>query len=192
MTGGLSEAVESGSVSWQGFAMSDPIELELGHLESPIGRLSFAVCAGALAALEFTSERELRRALRQAHPSASFLTEARAAKAIRERLRAYFGGELDALAPIRVAPFQGTAFQRSVWEALRAVKPGQTASYQELARAVGRPKATRAVGAANGRNPIALVVPCHRIISADGTLGGYAGGLSRKAWLLRHERALLT
>jgi methylated-DNA-[protein]-cysteine S-methyltransferase len=83
----------------------------------------------------------------------------------------------------------GTDFQRSVWKALRAIPAGETRTYGQLAAAIGSPKAVRAVGLANGRNPVALIVPCHRVIGANGTLTGYAGGLERKRWLLQHEGA---
>ena len=82
----------------------------------------------------------------------------------------------------------GTSFQRAVWRALRAIKPGTTKSYGQIAASIGRPTASRAVGAANGANPIAIVVPCHRVIGANGALTGYGGGLPRKRWLLDHER----
>jgi methylated-DNA-[protein]-cysteine S-methyltransferase len=111
------------------------------------------------------------------------------ARHIAERVRAYFAGELGALDEIAVAP-SGTPFQLQVWAALRRIPVGQTRSYQELAVAVAAPTAARAVGAANGRNPISLIVPCHRVIAANGTLHGYGGGLWRKDWLLRHEGAL--
>jgi methylated-DNA-[protein]-cysteine S-methyltransferase len=104
-------------------------------------------------------------------------------------LRAYFAGELAALDTLPVAP-EGTAFEHEVWRALRSIPCGSTWSYAQLARAIGRPAAARAIGLANGRNPIALVVPCHRVIGADGSLTGYAGGLHRKQWLLAHEGAL--
>ncbi|HEY2365943.1 MAG TPA: methylated-DNA--[protein]-cysteine S-methyltransferase, partial [Polyangiaceae bacterium] len=87
---------------------------------------------------------------------------------------------------LRLAP-RGTPFQQRVWKALLGVAFGRTASYGEIARAIGRPEASRAVGAANGKNPIAIIVPCHRIIGANGALVGYAGGLPRKKWLLAHE-----
>jgi methylated-DNA-[protein]-cysteine S-methyltransferase len=83
---------------------------------------------------------------------------------------------------------QGTDFQKTVWRQLTKVTYGQTASYGEIAAAIGKPAASRAVGGANGRNPIAIIVPCHRIIGTDGSLTGYGGGLWRKEWLLRHER----
>ena len=105
------------------------------------------------------------------------------------RLAAYFEGETHALEGLPVV-LHGTSFQLRVWEELRRIPVGDTISYAELATRVGNPKARRAVGAANGRNPVAIVVPCHRVVAADGTLWGYGGGLDRKAWLLRHEGAL--
>jgi methylated-DNA-[protein]-cysteine S-methyltransferase len=104
-------------------------------------------------------------------------------------LRAYFEGELEAIAELPVV-FHGTEFQRAVWSALRAIPCGETLSYGALARRIGRPSAVRAVGLANGSNPIGIVVPCHRVIGSNGTLTGYGGGLDRKRWLLSHEGAL--
>lgn len=109
---------------------------------------------------------------------------------ISEALGDYFDGRLDALDALDLDA-GGTPFQAAVWRALRAVRAGTTATYRDLARALDRPTATRAVGAANGRNPISLAIPCHRIVGADGRLIGYGGGLERKAWLLRHEGARL-
>jgi methylated-DNA-[protein]-cysteine S-methyltransferase len=103
-----------------------------------------------------------------------------------EQLRAYFAGDLrDFDLPLSLS---GTEFQRRVWTALRGIPYGETISYGELARRIGRPSASRAVGAANGCNPISIIVPCHRVIGADGTLTGYGGGLDRKRWLLGHEQ----
>ncbi len=101
------------------------------------------------------------------------------------QLAAYFGGTRLGF-DLPLAP-RGTEFQRKVWAALRRIPPGETLSYGEIAAAVGRPTASRAVGAANGRNPLAIVVPCHRVVGANGQLTGYAGGLDRKRWLLQHE-----
>src|SRR5438105_11955762 len=110
-------------------------------------------------------------------------------RSTREQMRAYFAGELvDFDLPLDAA---GTPFQRRVWEALRGIPYGGTVSYAEIARRIGLPTASRAVGAANGRNPISVIVPCHRVIGADGTLVGYGGGLERKQWLLRHEKEVL-
>jgi methylated-DNA-[protein]-cysteine S-methyltransferase len=104
----------------------------------------------------------------------------------KRQLMEYFGGEravfdlpLDA---------KGTDFQRSVWQQLLKIKCGVTASYKDVANEINNPKAVRAVGAANGKNPISIVVPCHRVIGSNNTLTGYAGGLERKSWLLEHER----
>ena len=107
-----------------------------------------------------------------------------------DRIRAYFKGDVQALETLPVAP-PGTAFQQEVWKTLRKVGPGSTVSYGELAKRIGRPAASRAVGMANARNPVALVIPCHRVIGSSGQLTGYAYGLDRKRWLLRHEGALL-
>ena len=101
-------------------------------------------------------------------------------------LQRYFDGEIAALDTISVA-FGGSPFQNKVWTALRAIRGGTTLSYGALARRIGEPKAVRAVGLANGRNPIGVVVPCHRVIGSDGSLTGYGGGLMRKRWLLEHE-----
>jgi methylated-DNA-[protein]-cysteine S-methyltransferase len=103
-------------------------------------------------------------------------------------LAAYFDGDISALDDLPTRT-QGTEFQRKVWQALRAIPAGQSLSYGALAARIGRPGASRAVGLANGANPIAIVVPCHRVIGADASLTGYGGGLERKRWLLAHERA---
>jgi methylated-DNA-[protein]-cysteine S-methyltransferase len=106
-----------------------------------------------------------------------------------EAIARYFAGDLAAIdaLPVRTA---GTPFQREVWRALREIPCGTTISYAKLARQIGRPNAVRAVGLANGSNPVGIVVPCHRVIGSDGSLTGYGGGIERKRWLLRHEHAL--
>jgi methylated-DNA-[protein]-cysteine S-methyltransferase len=104
---------------------------------------------------------------------------------VQDELAAYFAGELQAFS-VKLAP-RGSDFQREVWNELGRIPPGKTLTYAELAARVGRPKAIRAVGAANARNPISIIVPCHRVVGSNGTLTGYAGGLERKEWLLRHE-----
>jgi methylated-DNA-[protein]-cysteine S-methyltransferase len=105
--------------------------------------------------------------------------------AVREQLDAYFAGELEEF-DLPLAP-RGTSFQRRVWDELTRIPFGETISYSELAHRLGDPRLVRAVGVANGRNPIAIVIPCHRVIGADGSLVGYGGGLERKRWLLDHE-----
>ncbi|GAC1625359.1 MAG: methylated-DNA--[protein]-cysteine S-methyltransferase [Nevskia sp.] len=105
------------------------------------------------------------------------------------QLRAYFAGELKQFDVPLAA--RGTEFQQRVWQALLEIPYGVTTSYGELARRLGDAKASRAVGLANGRNPVSIIVPCHRVIGADGSLTGYGGGLDNKLWLLRHEGAML-
>lgn len=104
-----------------------------------------------------------------------------------EQIRAYLAGELKQFDLPLKQP--GTAFQQTVWQRLQTIDYGVTASYRDLAGMIDKPQAMRAVGSANGRNQIAIIVPCHRVIAADGTLGGYGGGLWRKQWLLDHERS---
>ena len=101
-------------------------------------------------------------------------------------LRRYFGGDVGALDTVPVE-LNGTPFQKTVWQALRRIPCGTTISYAELARRIGDPAAVRAVGTANGANPVAVIVPCHRVIGSNGNLTGYGGGLDRKQWLLEHE-----
>jgi len=105
--------------------------------------------------------------------------------AVREQLDAYFAGELERF-DVRLA-VHGTDFQMRVWDQLMRIPFGETISYSELARRLGDPKLVRAVGLANGRNPVSIIIPCHRVIGADGSLVGYGGGLERKRWLLEHE-----
>jgi methylated-DNA-[protein]-cysteine S-methyltransferase len=107
-------------------------------------------------------------------------------QAVVDAVCAYFDGAINALEPIRVAA-SGTPFQRAVWEALRSIPPGTTLTYGALARMLGRPGGARSVGHANGANPISVVVPCHRLVGASGSLTGYGGGITRKQWLLAHE-----
>jgi len=106
------------------------------------------------------------------------------------KMKAYFDGDLSIIDTLSSAT-AGTPFQREVWQALRSIPCGQVMYYGELAEQLGRPGAARAVGAANGSNPVSIVVPCHRVIGRNGTLTGYAGGVQRKEWLLRHEGYLL-
>jgi methylated-DNA-[protein]-cysteine S-methyltransferase len=139
-----------------------------------------------LRAIEFHDcEARLMQLLR-IHYGSRTLCERRAPAAIRNALAGYFAGDLRAIDRIEVATM-GTQFQRDVWAALRTIRPGSTLSYSALATRIGRSKAVRAVGAANGSNPISVVVPCHRVIGADASLTGYGGGIERKRWLLGHE-----
>lgn len=164
------------------------------ELDSPVGRLSLYVIpsSGALCALEFDSGTKRPNTGTPASLSARFQTVeiefVNDPCEYSSHLRAYFAGDVSVLDSIPVDA-HGTAFQGTVWKALRRLRAGETTSYGALALAIGRPGASRAVGLANGSNPVAIVVPCHRVIGANGTLTGYGGGLERKRWLLDHERA---
>jgi len=142
--------------------------------------------AGAVRALDFADYEERMIRLLRRHAPKAMLADGRAPEAVRTAVEAYFGGDVRALDGLTVKT-GGTEFQRSVWSALRAIPAGETRSYGQLAAAIGSPRAVRAAGLANGQNPIAVIVPCHRVIGANGTLTGYAGGLERKRWLLAHE-----
>lgn len=149
-----------------------------GHHDGPLGRLLLVKRGGRLAGIYFEDRRggsPIEEGCRE--DPGGFARE-------RAALDAYFAGEGE-LAALEVDLSAGTPFQRRVWEALRRIEPGRTRTYGELARELG--SSPRAVGAANARNPVSIVVPCHRVIGADGDLVGYAGGLARKRWLLRHE-----
>ena len=141
---------------------------------------------GLLRALDFADHESRMSRLLRLHYGAYTLVKGVAPAVVTRALRAYFDGDLDAVAEIQTAT-GGTAFQREVWSALREIPAGSTVSYGRLATSLGRAGSSRAVGAANGANPIAIVVPCHRVIGADGSLTGFASGLGRKRWLLNHE-----
>jgi len=161
--------------------------LEMARVETPLGTVHCAVRDGRLCALEFADRWQHRLAWLQRRLGPLTTRLAPDPAGIAGRLTAYFAGSADAFDGIELELF-GTPFQRRVWTALRDVPAGRTVSYGALARTVCVPSAARAVGAANGANPIAIVVPCHRVVGADGALTGYAGGLERKRWLLEHER----
>ena len=161
----------------------------LDRLPTPIGTMLVVTDEQArLRALEWEDhEPRMHRLLHLHYGKDGFvLDEGRAPAAIRSALDAYFEGDLSAIEPLSVAT-AGTPFQREVWAALRAIPAGETLSYGALAKKIARPAAVRAVGLANGANPIGVVVPCHRVIGADSSLTGYAGGVERKRWLLAHE-----
>lgn len=146
---------------------------------------------GRLRALDWHDHEPRMRTLlaRQYRHASPELQETHQAPAAHAALLRYFSGELHVLDTLPVA-LGGTDFQRLVWRTLRDIPPGQTLSYAELARRIGRPAAIRAVGLANGANPISLALPCHRVIGSNAALTGYGGGLHRKQWLLEHEHAL--
>lgn len=150
-------------------------------INSPIGRLTLAASASALHAIEFENNR---------HPQARADWVAGESALLRQaalQLQEYFAGHRRQF-DLPLAPL-GTDFQRAAWQALTAIPYGETRSYAQQAAALGRPRATRAVGAANGRNPLPILLPCHRVIGASGALTGFGGGIEIKRWLLAHEQA---
>lgn len=162
--------------------------VDITVLESPIGPLTLGVRTARVCALFFGDcAHEVRKAAGRWYRTDAVVTTDGQARETAAALRAYFDGDVRALDTIPVE-LNGTPFQVRVWNALRQVAPGRTASYSDIARAIGAPAAVRAVGAANGANPVSLIVPCHRIVGANGSLTGYGGGLDKKQWLLAHER----
>ncbi len=169
--------------------MTRPSGLSLDRRPSPLGEILLVTDeAGAVRALDFHDYAPRMARLLRLHYGDLPPEDGAAPAAVRKALSDYFEGVLDALSAVAWAT-NGTAFQQQVWSALLDVSPGTTSTYAALAERIGKPAATRAVGAANGANPIAILVPCHRLIGANRSLTGYAGGLERKAWLLRHEGA---
>ena len=168
------------------------MNLTLSWLESPIGPLALACdAAGAVRGLSFGDG--LIGAMRREYPGAA-LSEGVAPAAAARQIAAYFDGDREALTRVNWSLDGATAgdgFQARVWRALAAVPAGVTISYGEMAKRAGEPGAAQAAGVALNRNPIPLILPCHRVIGADGSLTGFGGGLERKGWLLRHEGALL-
>ncbi len=169
-----------------GLPVTPSITLEAARVDTPIGPFFLAVREGTLVAASFDGREDgMARALERRFGPVS-LEEHPDPGGIVARLRAYFKGDLPALDAIKSDP-GGTPFQQRVWAALRRIPVGTTLSYSALARDIGDPDAVRAVGTANGSNPVPVVIPCHRVIGADGSLTGYGGGLERKRWLLVHE-----
>jgi methylated-DNA-[protein]-cysteine S-methyltransferase len=169
--------------------MTDLLRFLIDHTSTPIGELALiADDVGRLRGLHFADrEDSLLPQLRRHYGERGFSLEpGRDPGGVTSALEAYFRGELKAIDALPVET-GGTPFQRAVWAALRGIPCGTTVSYSELARRIGRPAAVRAVGLANGANPIAIVLPCHRVVGANGSLTGYGGGLPRKRWLLAHE-----
>jgi methylated-DNA-[protein]-cysteine S-methyltransferase len=191
--------------SVKGAGMHDAVQLLIDRTETPIGELMIIADAeGRLHATDWTqsasrgigpdrnsaesdgTERRLIEQLQRRYRLNISLEPALNPGGLTRAIDAYFAGNLAAIELIPVEAV-GTPFQRAVWSALRTIPCGTTISYAELAQRVGRPSAVRAVGLANGSNPVSIVVPCHRVIGSDGRLVGYGGGLERKRWLLAHE-----
>ena len=170
--------------------MPNVLQLLIDRIETPIGELLLVADeAGKLRALDWADyEDRMLRMLRRHYGKNGFtLTPAHNPHGLRDTMQRYFAGDVNAIDEISVET-AGTPFQRSVWKELRNIPGGSAISYGKLAEQIARPKAVRAVGLANGSNPIGIVVPCHRVIGSDGSLTGYGGGLERKRWLLEHER----
>ena len=158
--------------------MSEPIFIH--RLASPVGALLLVSDGTALTGL-YTAGHEMVAPAGAIEDSSRF-------RRVSAQLERYFAGKLEVFeVPLDL---RGTPFQQSVWKELTTIPYGTTISYRELAERVGNPRAVRAVGGANGRNPVSIIVPCHRVVGADGDLVGYGGGIDRKRWLLGHERAL--
>jgi methylated-DNA-[protein]-cysteine S-methyltransferase len=160
--------------------------LRFSLYDSPIGQLKLVADDGSLLAILWPKEKEGRVPLRAMVRAGSYGVLDTVARQLNE----YFAGER-VVFDLPMAP-RGSEFQRNVWDQLAAIPYGETRSYAEIARALGNPKATRAVGQANGRNPISIVTPCHRVIAANGSLGGFAGTLEAKQYLLDLESRALT
>jgi methylated-DNA-[protein]-cysteine S-methyltransferase len=169
--------------------MPEPLKFLTDRFDTPIGEMIIvADHDGNLRAVEWTDHEErLQKSLRLHYGRNGFKLEpSHNPSGLSDVMKRYFEGELSAITelPVRTA---GTPFQREVWRALREIPHGTTVSYGKLAKQIGRPNAVRAVGLANGSNPIGVVVPCHRVIGSNGSLTGYGGGIERKRWLLEHE-----
>lgn len=169
--------------------MSETLELIIDRIDTPIGEMVIvADHEGNLRAADWTDhEARMLRLLRRQYGENGFRLElGKNPHGLADAINRYFAGDLTALDGLPVKT-TGTPFQRAVWSALRTIPCGTTMTYGELARQIGKPAAVRAVGLANGSNPVGVIVPCHRVIGANGSLTGYGGGIDRKKWLLEHE-----
>ncbi len=166
------------------------MNLFIDRIPSPIGIVLIVSDGVALNGLDFGDHEDRMMQLMRIHYGACTLEPMRNPAGLRDRLEAYFARDFAAIDNI-VVQTGGTPFQKEVWAELRRIPLGATTTYGELAAKIGRPKSSRAVGMANGSNPVGIVVPCHRVIGASGALTGYGGGIDRKRWLLEHEGAQL-
>ncbi|UBF29237.1 methylated-DNA--[protein]-cysteine S-methyltransferase [Kovacikia minuta CCNUW1] len=161
-------------------------ELLIDRVDSAIGQIFVVSDGKKLCALDFADYKARMLSLLEKRYRSFRLTEAANPQGFSDRLRAYLAGDLTSLDEIPVST-GGTPFQQQVWFTLRSIPVGTVATYGNLAEKIGKPKAYRAVGMTNALNPVAIVLPCHRVIGANANLTGYAGGLERKKWLLHHE-----
>lgn len=186
-----SENREHGSTAWVMMPGMTALTFFSETLDTPVGTLILLTDdQDRLRALDWTDyeERMLRLLKSQYRQPVTVESRTGASSPASHAMRAYFAGDLSAIDDL-LTETGGTDFQRAVWKALRDIPAGQTVSYGALAAAIGKPMAVRAVGAANGANPVGVVVPCHRVIGSNASLTGYGGGLERKRWLLAHEGA---
>ncbi|MBD2106767.1 methylated-DNA--[protein]-cysteine S-methyltransferase [Nodosilinea sp. FACHB-13] len=167
-----------------------PTELWIDTLPSAIGDILLVSDGASLCALDFADYETRLLTLLKKRFAAVTLTPSTNPQGFSDRLKAYLAGDLHSFDAVPVSP-GGTAFQQQVWLALRQIPAGTVATYGELAKTLGQPTAYRAVGMANSLNPIAIALPCHRVVGTKGQLTGYAGGLERKQWLLHHEGVYL-
>ena len=159
---------------------------QLENVESPIGNILLMHDGEALAALDFVDHEDRMRKLAARYLDDLEMVRTHKVSPFGKALKAYFNGDIEAIDELKTHAL-GTEFQAKCWAALRRIPAGETRSYAQQATMIGNPKAMRAVGLANGANPIGIVVPCHRVVGANGSLTGYGGGLPRKEWLLKHE-----
>jgi len=166
------------------------ITLDSWFHAGPIGDLRIVMVAGTLVVLDFADNEWRTHSLLKKRYILYKLRDAPPCKNIQKSLDAYFAGKLDVFREIKMDP-AGTPFQRTVWHALKRIPAGQTLSYKSLANEIGRLLAARAIGSANAGNPISIMIPCHRVITRNGQLSGYAGGINRQRWLLQHEGVII-
>lgn len=159
------------------FSVMESVVTYIGYMDSPIGEIKISASDVGVCGVHFLSENKLNSGPSQQSNHWTQQTKT--------QLLEYFAGKRTCFD--LTFDQQGTEFQKQVWQALLSIPFGQLASYRDIAQQINNPKAVRAVGAANGKNPISIIVPCHRVIGSNGTLTGYAGGLERKQWLLQHE-----
>ncbi len=165
------------------------MQLDLTIYSSPVGEIAIFSNNGKLCLVDFHDNRDRIDQLLTRRYGAFEIRHDGGLRWIREKFERYFNGDWNAFEDIDLDT-GGTQFQQNVWNRLKAISIGETLSYTGLAQEIGRPKAVRAVAGANASNPIAIIIPCHRVIGKNGAMRGYAGGVDRKKWLLKHEEAV--
>ena len=161
-------------------------QLQSDTYQSPIGEILIVADGDQLCFLDFRDNDDRIDKLLNARFGEYELVSTANLLDMQSRLKRYFAGDWNAFEGLQIST-NGTKFQQRVWKSLQSINPGKAISYAQLADSISKPSAVRAVASANARNPVAIAIPCHRVIGKDGSLRGYAGGMERKAWLLRHE-----